>query len=353
MAKIAPKKYEVFEAGVYEINRVEFFTTDDSGDPIYITQETKYGIRMVARYRTYHNDDEGPPGSIGPEDLALFVKAFGVDPGQLPSDNLQALSAAERLIASADKTVTVNVGDSGWIRYIQGMSLPEGKYLFKYIDVNTRDENGEPAWREGDYGTFATVSLEVVKNADGSDSPYKGSGVTLWLRKEAFSVIRALAPVVVDGMLGPEETELVRLDQMAVEADGWIYGEVGIPPNGKKPKLLAYTLLPVGKGRAALAPTEANAEESLEAPYIEHLYTAIAEGVDGAFTSDGGLSDAGKKWCGANLRELCKEYKIPNSFDKMSQEQVVILLNGIGRNDLAAKAAGEDEDEAPDSTADW
>ena len=346
MAQIKKKSYTTFEEGSYEVNRVEFFSTDDNGDPIYITQETKYGIRMVARYRTFHNDDEGPPGSIGPEDLALFVKAFGVDPSQLPSDNLQALSAAERLIASADKTVTVNVSDSGWIRYVQGSNLPEGKYLLKYVTINTRDENGEPTWREGEYGIFATVALEVVSNADGSASPYKGSGVTLWARKEAFAIIRALAPVVVDGMLGPEESELARLDQIALESTTDIYGEVGIPPNGKKPKLLPYTLRAVAKGRAAVAPTEVNVEEPLEAPFLEYLYTAIGDGVDGAFTSDGSLSDAGKKWCGENLRGPCKEHNIPNSFDKMTEEHVLLLLKELGRNDLIAKFEGDTEGEA-------
>lgn len=346
MTKLKKKTYETFEAGAYEINRVEFFTVDGNDDPIYVTQETKYGIRMVARYRTFHNDDEGPPGSIGPEDLALFVKAFGVDPGQLPSDNLQALSAAERLISSADKTVTVNVGDSGWIRYVQGMNLPEGKYLLKYVTINTRDENGEPAWREGEYGIFATVALEVVKNADGSASPYKGSGVTLWARKEAFAILRALAPVVVDGMLGPEESELARLDQMALESTIHIYGEVGIPPNGKRPKLLPYTLRSVAKGQAAIIPTEVDVGEELEAPFLEHLYTAIGDGADGAFTSDGSLSDAGKKWCGENLRGLCKEHSIPNSFNKMTEAHVLLLLKGLGRNDLIAKIGGDTEDDA-------
>ena len=346
MAKMKPKTFEQFEAGSYEANRVVFFTTDDNGEPIYVTQETKYGIRMVARYRTFFNDDEGPPGSIGPEDVALFAKAFGVDPKQLPADNLQALSALERLIAKADKTVTINVGDSGWVRYVQGMNLPEGKYLFKYVTINTRDENGEPVWREGEYGTFTVIALEVIRNADGSDSPYKGSGVTLWARKEAFAIIRALAPVVADGMLGSEESELARLDQMALESNTDIYGEVGIPPNGKRPKLLSYTLRAVAKGQVATAPTEVNVEETLEASYLEHLYTAIADGADGAFTSGGDLSDAGKKWCGENLRELCKEHSIPNSFDKMTEEHVLLLLKGLGRNDLIAKFSGDTEGDA-------
>ena len=342
------KKYETFEEGTYEVNRIAFFTTDDNDDPIYVAQETKRGIRMVARYRTYNNEDEGPPGSIGPEDLALFVKAFGVDPTQLPSDNLRALSAAEKLIANADKTVTVNVGDSGWIRYIQGMNLPDGKYLFKYITINTRDDDGEPTWREGEYGVFATVALEVVKNADGTDTPYKGSGVTVWLRKESFSVLRALVPTATEGVLGPEERELAQLDEMAIEDPKWIYGEVGLPPNAKRSKLLLYTLRSVEKGKAAVAPTEVNVEGELEAPFIQYLYEAIADGAEGAFTSDGSLSDAGKKWCGKHLRALCKEHKIPNSFDKMTEDQVVILLQGVDRGDLVAKIIGD-----PEEAGDW
>lgn len=344
MGKVQPKKYTTFEAGSYEVNRIEFFTTDDNKDPIYVTQETKYGIRMVARYRTFHNDDEGPPGSIGPEDVALFVKAFGVDPAQLPSDNLRALSAAEKLIAAADKTVSVNVGDSGWIRYIEGMNLPDGKYLFKYVSINTRDEDGEATWREGDYGVFSTVALEVVKNADGTDSPYSGSGITLWMKKEAFAVLRALIPTVVEAMIGPEEREVAQLEQLASESNHWIYGEYGLPPNGKRSKLLAYTLRPVEKGKAAIDPTEVDVEEELEAPFVEYLYTAIADGADGAFTSDGSLSDAGKKWCSKHLRALCKEHKIPNSFDKMTKTQVMLLLQGVDRHDLVDKMMNDEEE---------
>lgn len=350
MAKMTPKTFETFEAGAYEANRVEFFTVDDNGDPVYVTQETKYGIRMVARYRTFYNDDEGPPGSIGPEDVALFAKAFGVDPKQLPSDNLQALAALERLIASADKTVTINVGDSGWVRYVQGMDLPDGEYLFKYVAINTRNEEGEPTWREGEYGVFATVALEVVKNADGTDSPYKGSGITLWMRKESFAVLRALVPTIVEAMLGPEEGEVAQLAQLASQSSHWIYGEYGLPPNAKRSKLLLYTLRSVEKGEAAISPSSVDVEEELEAPFIEYLYTAIADGVaehfqGSAFTSSGDLSEVGRGWCGEHLRALCKEHKIPNSFDKMTKTQVMLLLQGVDRQDLVDKMAGDGEDD--------
>ncbi len=52
MAKVQKSSYPVFEEGTYEICSLEFFTKDDKGSPIFVTQETKYGVRMVARYRT-------------------------------------------------------------------------------------------------------------------------------------------------------------------------------------------------------------------------------------------------------------------------------------------------------------
>jgi len=347
VAKISPKKFEEFESGTYEVNSLEFFTKDDRGDPIFVAQETKYGVRMVARYRTLDaQGNEGPPGSVDTDGVALLVHAFGGDAGLLPKgegSDLRALSMAERLIKDADKTVKVYVGDSGWIRRVQGTNLPVGEYLFKSERINTVDEDGRPVWREGDYGAFATAAMTVVSNADGSPSPFDGSGATLWLNKKSFAVMRALAPDATEAILGPVEDELFHVQEMFQATDKWlVYGEVAIPPKGEQPKILPQTLAPVAKD--SVSAKKATTDEK-EPSHMQHLYQAIADGVeDGkAFTPNGSLSDAGKKWCGKNLRPLCTKHDIPNKFTVMTEDHVVTLLKDLGRDDLASLVTGEEE----------
>jgi len=346
VAKVQKSSYPVFEEGTYEICSLEFFTKDDKGSPIFVTQETKYGVRMVARYRTLDaQKNEGPPGSVDPDGVALLVHAFGGDASLLPKgDDLRALSMAERLIKDADKTVKVYVNDSGWIRRVQGTNLPVGKYLFKPERIATVDEDGRATWREGDYGSFSTAAMTVFSNADGSPSPFDGSGATLWLNKKSFAIMRALAPDATEAILGPVEDELFHLQEMFQATDKWlIYGEVDIPPKGERPKLLAQTLEPIAKDSIS-AKKSTTGGDGKEPSYIRHLYQAIADGADGkAFTPNGSLSDAGKKWCGTNLRPLCTEHDIPNKFDQMTEENVVTLLKSLDRNDLVDLVTGVEE----------
>jgi hypothetical protein len=344
-----PKKndYKTFEPGTYGVTRLEFFTKDDSGTPIYVTQETRIGPRLIARYHTFDGmDDEMPPGSVSPEDIPLLVYAFGADPSQLPDDPLQALSVAEKLIADADKEVDVIVTErsNGWISWVRGMNLPEGEYLFSF------DGSGE--WYVTEYGVFANARLSIVSMADGSSTPFAKCVTTLRLKKEPWAVLRALSPSTTDAMMGSEEEELTRLAEMATQENDnrLIFGEVGVPPNAKRPKVLAFTLRPVEKGQVVTSTGDTDFGE--EPSFIELLYQAIAEGVekqeDGkkAFTKSGGLSAAGKAYCGRHLRPIATANKITTKFADMTEDVVKIYLKELGRFDLLAKLCGtSDEDD--------
>lgn len=343
MAKMQPtSKFETFEAGNYDVTGLEFFTRDDDG-PIYVMQEMKGQEQPTARYRTHDAEgNDGPPGSITPGQLSLLVHAFGVDPSRLPADPLQALAAAERLIDQAHQVVSVGVGDTGWIRWVDGMWLPKGKYHFGFGEV--RD------WYTNEYGTFCNVSLRVLCNADGTPSPLEGCVVPTKVRRESFSVMRALAPKGMETFLGPEDDELIVLGALAAENEHPIYGEVGVPPNGTRPKILTYTLRSVREGEEIEPTTATGTNEETEEPHVEYLYQAISDGVRknhpdaSAFLPNGNLSGDGKAWCKANLTEVCKEHSIPRDITKVTEEQAVLMLEAVGRNDLVDKITGEEED---------
>lgn len=360
MAKLKPKSFESFDEGNYEVDSLEFFTTDSSGSPIFVTQDGKYGAYLVARYRTKLGSDDGPPGSIRPEQLPLLVHAFGGDVTRLPTGDMnQALSVAERLIRDADKLVRVTVrGEAGWIGNVAGMMIPEGEYLFKFSRITTRNREGEIDWRVNDFGVSASVELFVESSGDGTQNPFKGCPVTVYLNREPFAILRALTPTTVKGLLGDTDTELKLLDEMArtESKDNVIFGRVAIPKNGKRPRVIKHSLQSMKDGKPV--PTSGpegatiSTEEDLEPAYIEHLYTAIAEAVEKtggkAFDTAGKLTAAGKAWCKETLKPLCKEHKAPNKFDAMSQENVVDILGSLGRDDLIGKITGDSEDEDED-----
>ena len=342
MAKAKPvSKYEEFEAGTYEVTEFEFFTKDNSGLPVYVVQEGRGGIRMVARYRTYDAEgNEGPPGSIEEGELALLVHAFGGDIAQLPDDKLKALAIAEQLVKAADRTVRVNVSDSGWIRNVYDMGLPEGNYVFKYSGLPRIDEDGKPAFTNTGFGQFAVTRLTV--NDPGS--PFNGTPQDVWINWETFVTLRALAPQLYDSLIGQPGTELKNLDSMFKAGEHKIVGEVKADERGRV-RLDKSSLRPLTDDEVA----NETGEPSLG--YIEHLYQAIADDNDkkawresGAFVGEGKLSQTGKAWAKEKLAPICKKEGIDKNFTNMSKDNVKTLLKELGRDDLAKLLEANDDE---------
>jgi len=359
---VAKVEYKTFDVGTYEVAYLEFFTRDNDGLPIFVTQETKAGPMLLARYRTFDsNGEEMPPGSVQPEQLPLLVHAFGADPTQLPDDRLCALQVAEQLIKEADKTVRVFVAEwsKGWISKIQGMRLPVGSYLFQFSHVSSR-EGGKPAWQNGKYGENARIQLKVAFDGDGSPSLFTGCTETLWLNRQAFTVMRAIIPDVFNAMLGNEDEELAHLEEFASASKHYIWGEIS-EEGRESPRLVKETLRVVtspmtsSPTSVSVAPAEINVEDEEKEPeFIQYLYDAISSGVAqtqpgvGAFTATGALSDAGRAWCREHLGPIAKEHGLTNKFSNMTKDTVEAYLKGLGREDLVAKMNGNQvEEDAP------
>ena len=346
MPKVEPvAKYETFESATYPVNRVEFFSKDPQGNPIYKTMDWPSGQVLIAQYRSMYGEAEGPPGSVQPHELALLVKAFGGDPTRLGQDKLQNLKIAEQEIANADKVVNVFVGNSGWIQSVPGMALPPGDYLWKFKGFQQRDEDGQPKWGMRNDREYALAQLEV----DMPDSPFNGVVMEGWVSKATVQILYAIAPTAMEGTFGPLEDFPMRVANIAKNG-GTILGQVGETPKGWA-RLETDTLRPG---------TMDDVSDTTGVPglgYIEHLYQAIADGVDkkpwqesmafqSPYNAKSPLADAGKAWAKANLAEHCKALGIPKEFGSMTEAHVTVLLNAVDRGDLA-KLVGGNGEEAP------
>lgn len=336
MGSVQKKSYQQFDPGTYTINGIEFFSKDRAGLPIFKSVDTRYGGMLVAQYRTFAGEDQGPPGSVAPADLSLLAVAFGIDPTQLPEDRTKALPVLEQLIAETPKEVDVYVGKAGWISSVTGMDVPVGEYLFSRGQIVSR-EDGVPAWYDGDYGEYCLVSLELVMNADGTPSLYKGTtAAKVWVMRKSFSIPRAMVPDRMEQAFGPVDGELEVFAAALTRAnkDTYIYGE--IVEGKKRPKIAPLSLkaIPIG---SVVSPTQTGTTtEVLEPPHMQALYDAIAFGVEitgeggKAFGADGKLAASGKKWCGANLKPIAKQHNLPTAFSKMDLEIVQIYLSELG-----------------------
>jgi len=337
-AKPRSNEYPTFEPGVYRVSRIEFFTQDQNGAPIFVTQQGRDGNPfLTARYRTFTSDDkQGPPGSITPDGLPLFVHAFGADPAKLPDDVLHALSVAAQLINTSDKEVDVVVTEysKGWISRVLGATLPEGDYRFSKDRISSLDNQGNPTWRKTKYGESMIITLKVVSNADNTPTAFVGSEMQLWLGRP--TVLRALMPDVYGSMLGTVEEEGERFKEYLANPKFHLVGTVGDTGRGN-----------IGVIKSSLHAIPANTEmgsapvQEDEPEYLQYMYTAIADGVVGnAFDNKGALTDAGKSWCRTNLRPIAQEHDLPSNFNEMTLDHVKHYLAGIERTDLMDKMDG-------------
>jgi len=343
MAQAKPQpKYATFEEGSYKMTGLEFFTKDSDGLPIYVAQEGKAGMRMVARYRTSSVDEnngtlEGPPGSINRGQLPLLVQAFGGDPSQLPKDELKALVKAEQLIEASNKETTVVVGDSGWIRTVYDMDLPVGNYVFSYSEIPRKDEYGKPILSTTKFGTFLITRLVI----DDPTSPFHGVSQDVWVNWETMFILKALAPQMYDMFMG---SGIAGLGEIIESNKAKVMGSVELTERGR-PKL--------NKGSLRIV-TEDDVSDTTGVPTlgpIEHLYQAIADDSEepkpwresNQFDGVGSFSALGKMWAKVKLAPLCKEFGIPKKFTQMDTKHIRKLLEELGRNDLVNLMAESDE----------
>lgn len=333
MDKLQPNTYETFEQGSYDVTDIEWFSCDNSGDPIFKDQTWGDDLVLMARYRTQKRIEkageitwaEGPPGSIQPHELPLFVVAFGGDPTALPENlgTTEALLVAEREINTSTKVTSVYVGKKGWVSNIYDMCLPEGWYVFKYHSLRPK-KDGKLYWRKSNWGTEnAIVRLEVVgeyQNESLVPSLFGGTTQDVWFARTGFFVTDVLAPIY------KEVHELEYIEAMAAEhVDSlWIIGKVATAEKKKSPSVDRSTL------RAVNQKTLRKGEVSNKQNPGDRLKSFITENMESdVFNNGGGPTTSGKEWLKKNLAPACIKLGSPKIFRDMTDANVDALIKQL------------------------
>lgn len=175
------REYANFENGDYTVDGMNYFSVDEHGKPMLVEQAGK----MVARVRFTMGEEEGPPysGTLG--DMALLAVAFGADREQLPLiptlDKAGAVSAyltqVAELVNASGKQVVVRVAGN-WVNSVEGAQVPPGMYYFRLVDIAPKDADGQPEWREGQFGRYYLLEFEILAGEGGADTPWRGARFT-------------------------------------------------------------------------------------------------------------------------------------------------------------------------------
>lgn len=370
-----PTQYKQFEQGTYPVTGLSWFSKGSDGKPIF--KVVGRNGWMVAQYRTYIGQEEGPPGSVTPDDLMIFAYTFGCDVNKIPADRTQALIAIEEMVkANPNVNVPVYVGSKGWISNIPGMSLPTGEYLFERGDIVTR-KNGQPVWYQGrdNWGDYIKVSLKLVMNADGTPTPFAGAtNSQIWVMRKPLTILRALFTTSADAILGSSDQELEFMAQsLAAENERtYVKGTIRIKDGGTRPTIDPESLVAVSRESVVFRPAQSvpaqpatpaqpvpatpatpatpttSVTASIPSPPVPEgktlhetvLRQVVQFGMDSlaspgvqapaAFNADGKLTVAGRKWCGNMLKPIAKQHGLTTSFSDMDTKTVQIYIAELG-----------------------
>lgn len=368
-----PEELQSFADGQYKVNGIHWFTADEEGAPIFVVQANS--TNLVARYRTVMSDSDGPPGSVTPGEIPLLVKAFGGDPKQLPSrdDPSAFLIAARDLVNKASKNVTVTVA-GGWVTHIPGMSLPKDKYFrFRVSRITTRNEQEQPAWKEGTYGRYIGIEFVVASDMAGNKSPYDGatiwesisyglkaddSGNPTFTRKDDGSptpaaaqtdrFLGAFCPSIYEagfenpGNVMPEFWELYKKDKREA-----LTQVIQVGRDSKRIGLNVYGFAAVDAGADAgdstvEMPSRDVNDEAKGGSLLQQVYDLIETVTpERAFDAGGKLNKVGKAWCKINLAPFLTERSWPKRFDMWDADQQSAVLEHL-TNVVGGDDDGED-----------
>jgi hypothetical protein len=372
-----PQEFEQFPDGNVAISGIRWFTLDDDQMPMFVVQTGGGTQRMTARYRGIQtNGEDGPPASIDRGQLPFLVKAFGADPAELPGYNQSQarLEVAQRLINAAGTEVIVNVRD-GWIQWFPGTELPPGYYRFVYRGCLTRNQLGEPSWKEGQYGPYSMLQMECVSDSVGNPTAWDKckvlermnyaleveDGQMMWTKTPQGSftaaavymqnfMVATCGPDILDEGFDNIENVMPEVDRAAKEQARVLMGVVERSTRGRKRCILRLgQLVPVPEKQETLATATTPADP---------LTDVLNEQFEGkAFSADGKLSDDAKAWLRGfkgtdpadgeevtGIATFCDKHSIPKGFKRMSAENVDQILAWMGREEVTVSdGGGEDE----------
>lgn len=392
-----------YQDGEYVVTSIQWFDDDkhtDDGDPILVPQ----GDELVARCRMIaKGEEEGPPFSVRPGEVVPLVRAFGVDVEKIDwpdalKDSSKFLRTAEREVGKATKEVKVTV-KGNWVQYVEGMSLPrDEEFQLIYEGCFTRDEEGQPAPKDMQYGDSVILGFKVIGDWEGAKTPFDGYvqrvfvGYGLMVDPEdpsmpmfevdekgttangvnCFNLISAMCPALLENKKWSDPANIMpewdaAAKELAVILKGttvWSKkaGQVRMYSNSIKKRYKdgrshQQTEKPKEEPKARDVEDEVKEFEASEA--VLYLYNAINQEVQKetdnkdarGFGTDGKLNKAGKKVAGKYLRPLVEGKKISTAhFDKMTDEDIVTCLEVMKEYEDFVKAVrhqfmGEDVEE--------
>ena len=182
--KFIEQDYEVQElkAGKYAFERLEWMHKDDNGNPIL--KKRSNSDRLTAYANIYvQGNEESVQMSIDVENLPTLPVAFGFKTRHIepvpPINNAGAISRyltdLAELVNESGVTPPVDVGDGGWVNWIDGMEIPLGVFTVSLVDITPKDrDSGEPQPKSSQYGQFFFCRFVVRAGEGGNDTPFKG-----------------------------------------------------------------------------------------------------------------------------------------------------------------------------------
>lgn len=390
--------FPTFDDGSYVVTHIEWFDdkkhTDD-GEPIYVGQQ---GM-LVARCRfIVEGKDSGPSYSASIGEILPITRAFGVnvekaDWPDRDKDSSKFLRAVERAIKKAGNTITIQV-KGNWVQY-GPWGLPKNQeFCFVFDGCLTQDSDGVVSWIDMKYGKTAIFGFRVIGDLDMDPTPYDGFvqkvfvpyGITIstndpsqpeFEMEDGSYTLKArtcagLINVMIPSSDPDENSPLLQNDKWEDASNivpEWVSfakqaniilkaktvwskdaGEVRVYPNSFS---IRY------KDKRSYQQTEKPKKEAPEQPSVDvedetkefeaseailYLYNAITQEVQKetgnedakGFGTDGKLNKAGKKVAGKYLRPLVEGKKITTAhFDKMVDQDIVLCLEAMNRNDFA------------------
>ncbi len=329
--------------GVYKVRFGGFTTREDDGTPV--AKATDFGLRVYANFVICQGDLEGeeiPCGMDLDEGLPSWCFLFS---GVMPQST--ELSEIEDQMKT-EKVLPGRVNDSGWA---QGVFVPKGTYLARFVRFAKRDENtGKPVivmkefnnelrpmvyWQfeiaAGDLtGVRVPGSCRYAIRSRGGDELELPSRSSMYNWFLACGVDFDSLPDFADpDNVLPEMEELMQklgvVLSVQVGDNGWVSGG----QSAISPAPAGVTVVknePPAKKKQVKPEDQAKPEAKESGNGLQSLLNLIGakakefgygEGVAG-----GQLTQEGKKFASDYVAPACAERGIPRAFGKMSVDQM-------------------------------
>lgn len=189
-----PEEFDRCPEGTYQISGIKKWITKDENEvPVYEYDQMR-GDMVVKLELERADGNTGPAWSGTPLDLAMLVRAFGGNLDKLPKNRNTPdfLNAVDKDINSSDKTVTADVGSTGWVSYIKEATPPEGYYQFRLVDARNVDGEDRPyVFQPNQFSKKNGVEdesrwqlmliFEIVGSMIGNPTPFDGFRVSHYL----------------------------------------------------------------------------------------------------------------------------------------------------------------------------